>query len=74
MSKYLFTLLFSLTLMGAGCSSVFTRSIPQVDVSLATCETIEEFRLKVADEYGAKIERISDLFFAARRSFQDQLN
>lgn len=49
-------------------------SIPTVDVSQATCDTIEEFRMSVGQEFGAKMEAISDTYWQARRVFQDNLN
>lgn len=49
-------------------------SVPEVDVSQADCDTIEQFRAAVGEEYGAKMELISDTYWQARRVFQDQLN
>lgn len=49
-------------------------SVPEVDVSQAECETIEEFRMAVGAEFGAKMEVISDTYWQARRIFENNLN
>lgn len=59
-------------LLLSGCS--LFNNLQSVDVSQATCDTISEFRVRVGEEYTAKLEVISDAFWEAKRAFNKELN